>query len=286
MMSRTLNQDLEGQVLEDRYELGKLLGEGCMGCVYMARDRRLGRSLAVKVLHGQSGRHERDRARLMVEAQVIAELSHNPNVVTIYDIGLTREHVLYIAMEFMPGKTLHQLLRERGPLSMGCICAVGRQVSAALAAAHGMDMVHRDLKPRNIMVQQTLGLGSLVRVLDFGLARSARHSLPNGMQTQSDEIIGTPAYMAPEVALGFAGPAADIFSLGVTLYEAATGRLPYDANTPHGHLLAHLEQDPKHLPEHWPDALDALLQNMMAPEPDDRPSALQVLERCRALEAP
>jgi serine/threonine protein kinase/tetratricopeptide (TPR) repeat protein len=214
------------------YEVIERLGAGGMGEVYRARDPRLERSVAVKVLPPQLAESEAYRQRFQREARAASALSH-PNIAHVYDVG-EQDGIHYIAMEFVEGDNLRQVL-ARGPLGADEVVEVGVQVAAALEEAHGRGIVHRDIKPANA-VRTAQGV---VKVLDFGLARQTREGgtpidsgLSTASQTQAGVVLGTVPYMSPEQALGQPVDArTDIFSLGVTLYELATGKLPFAGDT-------------------------------------------------------
>jgi Tol biopolymer transport system component/tRNA A-37 threonylcarbamoyl transferase component Bud32 len=232
------------------YEILSPLGAGGMGEVYRARDTRLDRVVAIKILRPERVGREESRSRFIQEAKAASALNH-PNIVTIYDIGSDQE-VDYIAMEFVPGKTLDQLIGRNG-MRLTDLLRYAVQAADALAKAHAAGIVHRDLKPSNIMVT---GDG-LVKVLDFGLAKlskpvespeAATRTLQAG--TNQGVIMGTAAYMSPEQAEGKeAGPRSDIFSFGALLYEMASGQLAFRGDTQMSTLSAVLRDEPKPVTE-------------------------------------
>src|ERR687890_1634564 len=206
-------------VLDNRYDVGRTLGSGGMGEVFLARDRVLGRDVALKVLRTQFAGDSEFAERFKREARSAASLSH-PNIVQVYDRGETQDGASYIAMEYVPGGTLKEQIERRGPFGDRETAVVGAQIADALEAAHEQGMIHRDIKPPNVLVTAS---GNL-KVTDFGIARAAS-AVTN---TASGAIFGTAGYISPEQAMGEpVGPASDLYSLGVILYELLTGELPF-----------------------------------------------------------
>ena len=256
-----------GAVLNDRYRLDAELGQGAMGAVYRAHDNVLDRAVAVKVLSvaalGSAG-----RARLLHEAQAIAQLDH-PNIVSVYDAGESNGSP-YLVMQLVEGHSLH----DQPPHSLEETLSVIRQICAALDHAHAHGIVHRDLKPENILITP----GGIVKLMDFGLARSNASRL-----TTEGGIVGTVFYLAPELALGqpFDGRA-DLYALGVILYELTTGRLPFTGDNPLIIISQHLHAPvipPNTYNSEIPAVLNALIVRLMSKQPEDRPrSAQEVLE--------
>ncbi len=227
-------------LLNDRYRLVTPIGEGGMAAVYRAVDTRLGRDVAVKVLHSEYARDQPFLQRFQQEAEFAASLGAHPNIVAIYDIGQD-DFLHYIVMELVEGRDLKHIIRERAPLEVGEAFGITRQVASALAFAHQRGLVHRDVKPQNIMVTN----GGTAKVTDFGIARS----LSASQLTRTGMVIGTAHYFAPEQAQGKpASPSSDIYSLGVVLYEMLTGHVPFEADTPIGVAMQHLHSDP---PSPW-----------------------------------
>jgi serine/threonine protein kinase len=223
-------------LLNDRYRLVALIGEGGMAAVYRAVDTRLGRDVAVKVLHPEYARDQPFLQRFQQEAEFAASLGAHPNIVAIYDIGQD-DALHYIVMELVEGRDLKDVIRQRAPLDVPEAFGIARQVASALAFAHQRGLVHRDVKPQNIMVTDA----GNAKVTDFGIARS----LSASQLTRTGMVIGTAHYFAPEQAQGKpAAPSSDIYSLGVVLYEMLTGHLPFEADTPIGVAMQHLHSDP------------------------------------------
>jgi eukaryotic-like serine/threonine-protein kinase len=253
------------QLVDNRYRLVKSLGSGGMADVYLAHDDILDRDVALKVMSSRYASDEEFVERFKREAQSAAALSH-PNIVSIFDRGESEDGTYYIAMEYLPGGTLKNRILKRGALPARTAAAVALQMAEALRAAHERDVIHRDIKPHNILIT---GLGD-VKVTDFGIARAAASST----MTRTGHILGTAHYISPEQAMGEpVGPASDLYSLGVVLYEMLTGELPFDAETPLGiamkHVNAHLPQ-PKELNPTVPDGINAITLRLLAKNPEDR----------------
>ncbi len=265
------------RTLAGRYRLDEVVGRGGMSTVYRGTDLSLDRVVAVKValdpLVEQSPIY---LARFTREAQSTAALSH-PGVVTVYDAGADGP-TRFIVMELVPGRSLADILRDEGPLDPDRSANIAAQVADALSAAHAAGIVHRDIKPGNIMVTPD----GQVKVLDFGIARALdSHSL-----TQTATVLGTSAYMSPEQAMGQPVDArSDIYSLGCVLYEMLTGEPPFTADVSAAVLHQHVRVAPKPARERnpaIPPALDALVMQMLAKSPDDRPqTAAEVRDRLR-----
>ena len=253
------------QLVDNRYRLVKSLGSGGMADVYLAHDDILDRDVALKVMSSRYASDEEFVERFKREAQSAAALSH-PNIVSIFDRGESEDGTYYIAMEYLPGGTLKNRILKRGALPARTAAAVALQMAEALRAAHERDVIHRDIKPHNILIT---GLGD-VKVTDFGIARAAASST----MTRTGHILGTAHYISPEQAMGEpVGPASDLYSLGVVLYEMLTGELPFDADTPLGiamkHVNGHLRQ-PKELNPKVPDGINAITLRLLAKNPEDR----------------
>src|SRR5829696_4774463 len=236
-----------------------------MADVYLAHDDILDRDVALKVMSNRYASDEEFVERFKREAQSAAALSH-PNIVSIFDRGESEDGTYYIAMEYLPGGTLKNRIVKRGALPARTAAAVALQMAEALRAAHERDVIHRDIKPHNILIT---GLGD-VKVTDFGIARAAASST----MTRTGHILGTAHYISPEQAMGEpVGPASDLYSLGVVLYEMLTGELPFDADTPLGiamkHVNGHLRQ-PKELNPTVPDGINAITLRLLAKNPEDR----------------
>lgn len=248
-------------ILNERYQLEAELGTGGMGTIYRAHDRLLNRDVAVKLLN-KSGLGTEGRAHLLHEAQAAARLNH-PNIVTIYDAG-EAESVPYIVMELVPGEDL----TARMPDTLEKQLSTARQICSALEHAHSHGIIHRDLKPENVLV---LADGT-VKLTDFGLARSVTSRI-----TSDGLIVGTPFYISPEVALRReVDGRADLYSLGVMMYEMTTGQLPFTADDPLAVISQHLYSPvvpPRARNPKIPSGLDALIVQLLSKQPSDRPAS-------------
>jgi serine/threonine protein kinase len=264
------------------YRLEELIGRGGMGEVFRAFDTRLQRPVAIKLMRDAKGLAVH---RFLREARAASALNH-PNIVVVHDIGETPEGRHYIVQEFIAGVTLRAKIT--GDLAVAAILDIGRQVARALAAAHAAGIVHRDIKPENVMVRSD----GYAKVLDFGLARlpeveTATATTHGAAETSPGILLGTMGYMSPEHARGApAGAPADVFALGITLYEMAAGRRPFVAPTMPAVLTAILLEEPVSLSRvnpSVPSALENLVHRMLAKDPDLRPTAADVEEELGAL---
>ncbi len=210
-----------GTYLDDRYEILEIIGSGGMAVVYKAMCHRLNRHVAVKILRDELAQDEEFRARFQTEAQAVAMLSH-PNIVSVYDVSHS-EDVEYIVMELIEGVTLMQYMKKKGALGWKEALHFAVQISKALEHAHEKGIVHRDIKPQNIMILKD----GTIKVADFGIA-----ALESAQEKKSDQTVGSVHYIAPEQARGEQpDPRSDIYSLGVVMYEMLTGKMPYDGDT-------------------------------------------------------
>ncbi len=267
-----------GLKLAGKYEILKKIGEGGMGSVYIANQEPIDRKVAVKVLLGKLAEDEIAVKRFEQEARAISKMQH-PNTVTIYDFGRTDDgddERLYIVMEFLKGRTLTDLLRAEKVLPPARACKIVRQICASLGDAHATGIIHRDLKPDNIFLTPVGGDPDWVKVLDFGVAKLA-DSEAAGALTQTGMIFGTPKYMSPEQAEGRPiDYRADIYALGVVLYELLVGRPPFIADTPVGLLLKHISEPPAPFGKVRPDLqIDPRIEAIVLRALDKRPDARQ-----------
>ncbi len=268
------------------YRVDARIGSGGMGEVFRAFDTRLNRPVAVKVMRDAGLEQAAIVQRFLREARAASALNH-PNIVTIHEVGETAAGELFIVQELIEGRTLRALI-ETAP-TLTTTVDIGRQVARALGAAHAAGIVHRDVKPENIMVRAD----GYVKVLDFGLARvvdhrAAERSTRVNLDTEPGTVLGTAAYMAPEQARGTqAGPGGGRVRTRRRLYEMAAGRRPFVAPTSVGVLAAILSEQPVplvRLNPAVPAALDALVHRMLAKEPEHRPSARDVDDELAALQ--
>lgn len=223
----------KGQLINDRYEIEKLIGEGGMANVYLARDTILDRKVAVKVLRGDLAGDEKFVRRFQREALSASSLSH-PNIVEIYDVG-EDEGNFYIVMEFIEGKTLKQLIKKRGVLSLPETMDIMLQLLDALASAHDSYIIHRDIKPQNIMIKES----GLVKITDFGIAMA----LNSAQLTQTNSVMGSVHYLPPEQASGKGSTIrSDIYSLGILMFEMLTGKVPFRGDSAVEIALKHMKE--------------------------------------------
>jgi len=271
-----LDDPVEG-LFDGRYRLGRLLGQGGYARVYEAVDTSLGRTVALKVIDGE-GADPSDAARVRSEIRLLASLSH-PSLVTLYDARLAA-HPAYLSMELIAGPTLTDLI-ARGPMPPPDIARTGREVAEALAVIHARGIVHRDVKPSNILIRPAAHAGESARatLADFGIA-----SLVGATRlTRAETVVGTAAYLSPEQARGMpAAPASDVYALGLVLLEALTGTRPFGGRTPHEALAARLVTAPA-IPEHVPAAWRQVLERMTAVDPAERPDAAGLISALRPL---
>jgi serine/threonine-protein kinase len=261
------------ETLAGRYDVLGILGRGGMGVVYRATDRVLDRPVAIKVLPVDRAADPTFVARFEREALAAAALNH-PNIVAIYDSGRD-EDTRFIAMEFVPGRSLAETLADEGALASEDAAPIASQIAAALGAAHKAGVIHRDIKPANVMV----GDDGRVKVLDFGIARAAA----DATLTQSDVILGSAPYLAPEVTTGLPADArSDIYALGCVTYAMLTGAPPFTGDLPaavmHQHVAA-TPRPPRELVPAIPAGIEALVLQMLAKDPDDRPQSAAQLAR-------
>lgn len=228
---------LEGKILGNRYEIIEKVGNGGMATVYRAEDKILKRNVAVKVLKDEFTTDEEFIKRFEIEAQSAARLTH-PNIVSIYDVG-SENNLYYIVMELIRGKTLKEIImEERGPLPWKWSINVAIQIASALEMAHRNNIIHRDIKPHNIIITED----GIAKVTDFGIAKAVSNSTITAFGT----TIGSVHYFSPEHARGgYTDAKSDLYSLGVVMYEMVTGRVPFDADTPVSVALKHMQEEPQ-----------------------------------------
>jgi tetratricopeptide (TPR) repeat protein/predicted Ser/Thr protein kinase len=262
-----------GALLSGRYEILSTLGEGGMGAVYKARDREVDRVVAVKVIRPELANQPEILSRFKQELILSRQVTHK-NVVRIFDLG-EAEGIKFITMEFVEGRDLRALLRDSTPLSLEQKVKIVIQVCRALEAAHAEGVVHRDLKPQNILIENT---GRVV-VMDFGIA----HSMQEAGATSTGMLLGTPLYMSPEQAKGEkVDPRSDIYTLGIVFYEVLTGKVPFESDTVVGLLLKRLQERPVPPVERnkeIPQALSDIVIKCLAVQKEDRYQSAQEVQR-------
>jgi serine/threonine protein kinase/beta-lactam-binding protein with PASTA domain len=264
-MLDAVDATMSDALLDGRYRVEARIARGGMGTVYRALDTRLDRVVALKVMHQLFAENDQFVARFIREAKSAARLSH-PNVVAVYDQGEDAGYV-FLAMEYVPGRTLRDLMRERARLTPTDALSILEPVLAALSAAHAAGLVHRDVKPENVLIADD----GRVKVADFGLARAAA----NLEATSATSLIGTVAYLAPEqVIRGIADPRSDVYAAGIMLFEMLTGRQPYDGETAISIALRHAHEDvpaPSSVVPGIPASVDVLVARATSRDPDRRP---------------
>ncbi|MFD4373605.1 protein kinase [Streptomyces sp. NPDC058486] len=272
-------------VANGRYQLRDLLGEGGMASVHLAYDSALDRQVAIKTLHTELGREQSFRERFRREAQAVAKLSHT-NIVSVFDTGedtLDGGLMPYIVMEYVEGQPLGSVLaadiRQYGAMPADKALKVTADVLAALEVSHEMGLVHRDIKPGNVMMTKR----GVVKVMDFGIARAMQSGVTS--MTQTGMVVGTPQYLSPEQALGRPVDArSDLYSVGIMLFQLLTGRLPFDADSPLAIAYAHVQEEPvapSSVNRSVTPAMDALVGRALRKNPNERfPSAAAMRDEC------
>ncbi|MGC9542044.1 protein kinase domain-containing protein [Streptomyces sp. UG1] len=268
-----------------RYQLRDLLGQGGMASVHLAYDSVLDRQVAVKTLHTELGREQAFRERFRREAQAVAKLTHT-NIVSVFDTGEDTVDDMttpYIVMEYIEGRPLSSVfdedVRQLGAMPADKALKITADVLAALEISHEMGLVHRDIKPGNVMLNKR----GVVKVMDFGIARAMQSGVTS--MTQTGMVVGTPQYLSPEQALGRSVDArSDLYSVGIMLFQLVTGRLPFDADSPLAIAYAHVQEEPvapSSINRALPPAVDALVSRALKKNPNERfPSAESMRDEC------
>ena len=260
-----------GKVIKNRYKVIKKVGEGGMGTVYLAEQMSVGRKVALKLLQGNYATDDEFIGRFRREARLAASLNHR-HIVTVYDFDQGDDETLFIAMEYLDGGKLSDVIRRDGPLSIGRAARLGLQIAEGLEAAHRAGVIHRDIKPDNIMVVGEERVET-IKLMDFGIAR-LRDAGAASRLTRADVIMGTPAYMAPEQAEGAeVSEQTDIYALGIVLYEMLSGSVPFKASTPSAVLVKQIQEAPvalRKLRREIPASIERVVMQALEKKPQKR----------------
>ena len=253
-----------GTMLSGRYEVLKRVGSGGMADVYMAKDHKLNRNVAVQVLKSEYVEDEKFLRKFETEAQAVARLSH-PNIVNIYDVGI-EDGINYIVMELAEGITLKEYIRKKGYLTPKETVEISTQIASAISHAHKNHIIHRDIKPQNILVSDT----GIIKVTDFGIAKATS----SNTVTSTATAMGSVHYISPEQAKGrFCDEKSDIYSLGITMYEMVTGHVPFDHENGVTIALMHLQNEitpPSQIRDGIPDSLEKIILKCTMKKPEER----------------
>src|SRR5215218_7477490 len=272
-----------GRLVAGRYRLQSQIGGGGMGAVWLARDELLGRQVAVKQVLTPAGvgaeEADQQRQRALREGRIAARLSH-PHAISVYDVALEAGQP-WLVMEYLPSRSLAAVLAEDGVLPVRTVAQIGAQVADALAATHAAGIVHRDVKPANILIGEGGRVEGLVKITDFGIS----HASGDVTLTQTGQITGTPAFLAPEVAQGHQmTEASDVFSLGATLYTCVEGQPPFGMEE-NALAMLHKVAGGQVLPPGRAGSLTRPLTQMLAADPADRPTMPEVRDELAKLAA-
>ena len=264
---------LQDQVLDNRYEILRKLGEGGMAFVYEARDRATGQSVAIKVLSPKLGKDQSSIERLRREAGLAMRLDH-PNACQILRLGETEDGLIYLVMPYLRGELLSDREVQQGPMDPAHGVEILVECCAGLHHAHELNIVHRDLKPENIMLVKDASGRETAIVMDFGLAKENRASPGVAKLTATGIILGTPEFMSPEQIRGKPLDArSDVYALGIVGFEMFTGKLPFQGRTPQEMMISRLRGKPTplgHVRPDFPKPLESVIMKSLATEPDDR----------------
>ncbi len=258
-----MNRLEPGFMLNDRYRLTRRIASGGMADVWAAEDDVLKRTVALKVMRPDPNHEQMFALRFRDEALHSASLNHT-NIATLFDYG-EHDSLAYLVMELVDGKPLSQIIREHGPLPADQVRSVMGQCALALGVAHSSKVVHRDVKPANILVRED----GLVKLTDFGIARAVDAS----GHTRAGDLLGTPSYISPEQALGRpATGASDLYALGIVGHEMLCGAKPFEKPTPIATAMSHIHEPPPPLPDDVPEDLAHVIEDLLAKDPKDRPA--------------
>ncbi|HIA03230.1 MAG TPA: serine/threonine protein kinase, partial [Myxococcales bacterium] len=273
------SEALIGKTISDRFTIESELGEGGFGAVYKAVQTSIDRPVAIKFLQRQHSTNEILVKRFYSEAKSISQL-RNHHTIQLFDFGQCQDGQLYMVLELAPGKNLRHLIADDGPLTVGRIANIMQQVCHSLAEAHHQGIIHRDLKPENIMVEDRRDSPDFVKVLDFGIAKILERDA-TGVVTNTGDINGTPCYMSPEqIQKSELTGASDLYAIGVILYQAVTGNLPFDEDTSIATLMAHVNADVPDIRLVVPNLNEdfaTLIMRLLSKDPKDRPASAEAL---------
>lgn len=258
--------------MPDGYTLLEPIGKGGWGTVYRGIQHSTGREVAIKILREEVQHYPHVVERFRREARAVSALQH-PNIVTLHDFGYTSENRAFMVMELVRGESLDSVIRSHGALPVHMVLLIARQVAQALAAAHDQSIIHRDIKPHNIMVSELNHSAFFVKVLDFGVAKWTGDTTA---LTAEGKVFGTPEYISPEAARNLPVDArSDLYSLGILLYEMLTGTLPFQADSALALAMMHVQEPPPKFPEGLsiPQELQNLVFSLLAKAPSERPSS-------------
>ncbi len=283
-MKQETQDPMIGKILDGRYKIESLIGRGGMGAVYKAVQTSMKKIVAVKLIRMENASETEAVKRFHREVKAASLLSH-PHSIKVFDFGQSEDGDLYMVMEYLDGKSLGKALKTDGPFAPSRALKIVGEVAQSLAEAHSVGLVHRDLKPDNVMLLDIFGDPDFVKVLDFGIAKFMESG--EAAVTRTGVAVGTPHYMAPEQARGRQnlGPSADLYALGVMLFELLSGAKPYDAESSVEVLFMHVQNPIPELPDDCPasDSLRDLVRRMMAKAPEARPTAEELIATANAL---
>ena len=278
-----MTDDLIGRTLADRFDVIERIGEGGMGTVYRAHQRSLDRFVAVKTVRRDVLDDERRVQRFFREAAAIARMSHS-NTVRVFDFGQEEDGTCWLAMEYLEGHSLQDVIEEHAPLEAARVIHIAEQVAEALHEAHSAGVIHRDIKPGNIMLVKQGDDPDHVKVVDFGLVKELDDdSFADGTHSTGGKLTGSPQYISPEQIVGGEADArSDIYALGVVMFYALTGSLPWPAKNVAQLVYSHVHAEVPAMSDVWdappvPEVLERLVRRCLAKKPDDRFADAMVL---------
>lgn len=274
---------LIGALIDERYRVESLIAKGAVGSVYKGKQELLGRHVALKVLHQYLGADPESLVRFHREAKALSRLEH-PNLLTIYDFGMTNANQPYFVMDLLDGQTLANEINTNGPLGLKRSLLITKQISEALAQAHKKGIVHRDIKPPNIVLIEKDSGKDFVKLVDFSIAKISETTTEDAVQLTVDGIIcGSPAYMSPEQCRGGdVDGRSDIYSIGIVLFEMLTGKRPFSAKDLVSLMYLHVNDEPPKLREvepalHFPEELETAMTSILQKDPLKRPQTVAAL---------